>query len=213
VTVNVDPANVPPGGTQIGHVTVTSNVGTQVVEIRFVPPGPTQGGDIGVFADAGGAGCNIVDATPGLLTVYVVHMNTGGATASQFAAPKPSCMTGVSWLSDVFVYPVTIGNSQDGVAVAYGACFASPIHVLTIQYFGSGQSEVCCMYPVIPAPSTPSGRIEVVNCADALLYGNGLVSSVNADATCMCGSVKVEDTTWGRVKAIYAPEHLKAIRR
>jgi hypothetical protein len=213
VSVNVDPANVPPGGTQTGHVTVSSNGGTQVVEIRFVPPGPTQGGDIGVFADTGGAGCNIVDATPGLLELYVVHMNTGGATASQFAAPLPSCMTGVSWLSDLFAYPVTTGNSQTSIAIAYGTCLASPIHVLTIQCFASGLSETCCMYPVVPAVEAPSGQIEVVDCSFTLVYGNGLISSVNADATCMCGAVRVEESTWGKIKAIYAPEHLKAIPR
>jgi hypothetical protein len=69
------------------------------------------------------------------------------------------------------------------------------------------------MYPVVPDPNASSGRIEVVDCVGALLYGNGLVTSVNGNATCMCGSVRVEQSTWGRVKALYAPEHLKAIRR
>ncbi|UCH83871.1 MAG: BACON domain-containing protein [Candidatus Latescibacterota bacterium] len=213
VTVNVDPANVPPGGPQTGHITVASNGGSRVVEVRFVPASPGQGGDIGVFADVSGLECNIVDAASGLLEVYVVHMTTAGAMASQFAAPMPTCMTGVTWLADSKIYPATIGNSQEGVAIGYGACYASPIHVLTIQYFAAGLSETCCMYPVIPSVNAPSGQIEVVNCAEELLWGNGLVSSVNADATCMCGVVKVEESTWGRVKAIYAPEHIKAIRR
>ncbi len=213
VTINVDPADVPSGGAQTGHVTVISNGGTQTVEIQFMPMGPVQGGLVGVFADASGVNCNIVDVTPGLLEVYVVHMNTSGAMASQFAAPKPSCMTGVSWLSDVMVFPVTIGNSQTGASVAYGVCLASPIHVLTIQFFSSGLSETCCMYQVVAAPGATSGEIEVVDCTTNLLFGSGLVSGVNPDASCVCGAVRVEKSTWGKVKALYAPEYLKAIRR
>jgi len=142
-----------------------------------------------------------------------VHMNTTGALASQFAAPAPPCMTGVTWLADYPQYLVAIGNSQQGIAIAYGVCSASPIQVLTIQYFASGLSQTCCMYPVIPSMGAPSGQIEVVDCSETLLWGSGLTSSVNADETCMCGAVKVEESTWGRVKAIYAPEHIKAIRR
>lgn len=212
ITVTVDPANVPAGGAQFGHITVSSNGGNQVVDVWFSPPGPAQGGDIGVFADAGGIGCNIVDTAPGVLEVHVVHVYTDGATASLFAAPAPSCMTGVSWLSDEKVFPVTVGDSQTGVAVGYGACHDWPIHVLSIRYVTSGLSETCCMYPVIPAANASSGRIEVVDCANELMFGHGLVSSVNAVGGCICGSVKVEESTWGRVKALYAPEHLKAIR-
>ncbi|UCG51329.1 MAG: BACON domain-containing protein [Candidatus Latescibacterota bacterium] len=211
VTVHIDSTTVPSGGTHTGNVLVTSNGGNQPVVIRYIDSPPTFGGTIGVYTDAAGSECGIQDV-PGLLPLYVVHVNTLGATASQFAAPMPSCMTGVSWLSDSPEFSVTLGNSQIGVAVGYGSCLVSPIHVLTINYFASGTSETCCMYPVIADPNVPSGMIEVVDCASNLLYAMGATCIVNPTNECRC-DVSVEESTWGRVKALYAPESVKATRQ
>ncbi|MFQ5511348.1 MAG: hypothetical protein ACE5EO_05815 [Candidatus Krumholzibacteriia bacterium] len=161
-----------------------------------------QAGAIGTYADPGGIECNVTDNVPGLMPVYVVHTIAPGATASQFAAPMPACMLGAVYLSDSQVFPVTIGNSQDGVAIGYGVCLASPIHVLTINYFGNGGTTTCCMYAVVPDPNAPSGRIEVVDCGGPLAFGTGLVHPVNADANCNCQPAVLE-TTWGRLKSLY----------
>lgn len=162
-----------------------------------------QGGSIGVFADAGGSSCNLTDAAPGLLSLYVVHVLTPGATASQFAAPMPACMLGATYLSDSSPFSVVIGSSQTGVAIGYGACLAAPIHCLTIQYFASGLSTACCYYSVIPDPNLPSGLIEVVDCAENLISATGGVGIINPDGTCQC-DVPTQDTTWGKVKSIFA---------
>jgi hypothetical protein len=205
VTVNVDPADVPSGGVQVGRITVSSNAGSRAVEVRFIPPGPSTSGQIGVFADEYGSECNLVDDGSGLMTVYVVHVNTNGASASQFAAPMPGCMTGVTRMGETSPF-LAIGDSQTGVAIAYGACLTSPIHVLTIQYMGSGLSETCCPYPVIPHPQALSGEIEVTDCDNNLLTAGGDVSRVNSDGSCRCGTVQVEKCTWGRIKALYATD-------
>jgi hypothetical protein len=210
VTVNVDPSSVPPGGTQIGHITVDSNGGTEVVDVHFAPPGPSFGGYIGVYGDAQAMNCNIVEAG-GLVSVYVVHTHTTAATASQFAAPRPNCMTGATWLSDSYVQPVVIGDSQNGISVGYGACLPTPIHVLTILYFGNGATEPCCMYPVLPHPDATSGRVEVIDCEFNSLFATAGTSIVNSDDGCICGAISVKKSTWGRVKALYAPESVKAI--
>lgn len=162
-----------------------------------------QGGSIGVFADPAGSSCNLTDAAPGLLSFYAVHVLTPGATASQFSAPKPACMASATYLSDTGVFPVTIGNSQNGVAIGYGACLAAPIHVLTINFFGSGLTPACCYYGVFADPNLASGQIEVVDCAENLIYATGGVGIVNPNATCQC-DVPVQDTTWGKVKSIFA---------
>ena len=162
-----------------------------------------QGGSIGVFGDAGGTDCNIIDAAPGLLSVYVVHVNVPGATASQFYAPTPACMVGATYLSDGAPFAVTIGSSQTGVAIGYGACYTGPIHVLTINYFGGGASMACCYFEFLPDPLVPSGQIEVVDCIEGLLFATGGIGIVNADASCQC-NVPTQDTTWGKVKSLFS---------
>lgn len=203
ITVNVDPASVPPGARN-GYVTVTSNGGTASVEVRYLPPGSQFGGSIGVYVDEYGYDCNIVDSG-GLLSVYVVHTNVTGAVAAQFAAPAPACMHGVTWVTDSEPIGLYIGNSQTGIAVAYGSCLSSPIRILTITYVTTGSSETCCPYPVIADPHLASGEIEVVNCAESKVYATGLISSVNADGSCRCGAVVVKEATWGEIKALYGP--------
>ena len=75
------------------------------------------------------------------------------------------------YLSDTAVFPVTIGSSQTGVAIGYGACLAAPIHILSINVFCQGLTPPCCYYSVLPDPQTLSGQIEVVDCANNLLVG------------------------------------------
>jgi len=83
----------------------------------------------------------ITDNAPGLLSVYVVHVATAGATACQSKATKPACMT-ATYLSDTNPFGVVIGDSQRG-AVAYGSCLSGPIHVQTINFFGTEPRPVC----------------------------------------------------------------------
>jgi len=161
-----------------------------------------QGGSIGVFSDAAGTSCNLIDGAAGLLSFYVVHTLTPGASASQFIAPAPACMLGASYLSDTAPFSVTIGNSQNGVAIGYGACLAAPIHILTINFFGGGLTTPCCYYGVFPDPLVAAGQIEVVDCAENLLFATGGEGVINPDATCQC-DVPVYDTTWGQIKSIF----------
>ncbi|UCH84513.1 MAG: hypothetical protein JSW50_02130 [Candidatus Latescibacterota bacterium] len=166
---------------------------------------------IGLYATptpAGDADCNITDAPPGgLLAVYCVHLQepSGGPTmiASQFQAVIPECFTG-SWLSDTAVYPVTVNNSQVGVAIGYGICVPLPSHVLTINLFALGDTPPCCIYPVTADPNIPSGRVEFVDCDDNLLFGWGQSGVINGDQSCECSTfVATEHSTWGKVKALY----------
>ena len=164
-----------------------------------------QAGRIGIFGDATGAvtSCAVVDDAPKLLPLYVVHVDAPSVTASQFMAPQPACMDG-TWLSDTAVFGVTLGNSQTGVAIAYGACLASPVHILTINIFASGTTAPCCVYPVTGDVNLPSGLIEIVDCADNLYYGDGQSGVINPDATCACVDiVATQESSWGKIKSLY----------
>ena len=162
-----------------------------------------QPGFIGIFADPGGTSCNLVDLVPGLTPYYIVHVWTPGATASQFAAPMPPCMVGAIWLSDTPVYPVTIGNSQIGVAIGYGACIPGPNHILTINYFVNGLTPPCCYYYVVEDPNVPSGEIEIVDCTSTLWLQTARDAGIiNSNPSCNC-NIATDDATWGKVKALY----------
>jgi hypothetical protein len=200
-TIRVDPGDVPQGN-QTGHVTVTSNGGNVTVTVNFTDVTVGSPGVITLSDTPDGGGCEVFDNAPGLLSIYVVHVFSSGATACQFWAPMPSCMTGAVWLSDTAQFPVVIGNSQTGVAVGYGACVQSPNLVLTINYFAVGTTQNCCYYEVQPDPHVPSGQIEVVDCASNLVFAPGGGIIVNPDQSCYC-AIRVEETTWGRVKSIY----------
>ena len=165
-----------------------------------------QAGRIGLFADPSGAveSCAISDAAPGLLSIYVVHIATTGATASQFEAPMPACMVGASYLSDGAPFAVTIGNSQTGVAIGYGACLSEPIHCLTINVFAGGTSTPCCIYEVIGDDDTASGQIEVVDCDENLIYGIGQSGVINATAACACVDIVADqESSWGKIKSLF----------
>jgi hypothetical protein len=164
---------------------------------------------IGLFSDIGGTDCTITDQVPGLVAIYAVNINTNGTTACQFRATAPACIGTGSWLSDTAVFPVTVNNSQVGVAVGYGTCQVAPIHVLTINFFLQGTSDTCCVYPVTPDPSVPSGEIEFVDCLNNLLFGKGQSGMINAfrpECACDQFSVPAENTSWGRIKEMYRGE-------
>jgi hypothetical protein len=156
-----------------------------------------QAGVIALYADDGGADCNLTDASPGMLFIYVIHTGTSGTTGSRWAAPLPACMTGVTWLSDTEVFPITVGDSQDVVAITYDGCLSGPLNILRINVFAQGLSGTCCQYWVVPDPYVTSGEIEVVDCDSNTLFGQGALATVNGDGTCPCGGFKMPQSVVG----------------
>jgi hypothetical protein len=69
-------------------------------------------------------------------------------------------------------------------------------------FFTQGTTPQCCLYPVLGIPS--SGNVEAVDCANHLIAAYGVTSVINPSGSCTCGSVRVEESTWGRVKSLYA---------
>ncbi len=160
------------------------------------------GGDIAPYGDAQGTSSFIYDSAPGLLVIYIVQLaHYEGMTASQFSAPKPACFL-ATYISDTAVFPVTIGNSQTGVAIGYGQCLTGAIHVLTINFFVQGLTDECCFYETQPDPNIPSGEIEAVNCNNEIVFLSGGLGVINPDGR-LCGT-PVVPTTWGKIKSTYS---------
>jgi hypothetical protein len=100
------------------------------------------------------------------------------------------------------VFPVTVGDSQNGISIGYAVCTPGPIHVLTINFFCQGLSQNCCYYSVKPHPDVLSGVVEVVDCSNSILTAKGGFGIVNSTNECECGP-PTRDSTWGRVKSIF----------
>jgi hypothetical protein len=151
-----------------------------------------QTGYIGLFSDNTGTNCNITDTAPGLLAVYVVHVNSIGAAACQYKATKPPCLT-ATYLSDTNPFGVTIGSSQTGVSIGYGACRTGNIHVQTINFFAAGTTPACCSYYATCDPlgqnACSQGFLDFVDCDFNPTVGQGRYAVVNGNTSCPCGAV------------------------
>ena len=137
-------------------------------------PEPDLVGSVGVFADADGTDQSVTD-TGGLVTVYVVHkLDTDGATASAFTVDAPA-----GWVlqSAQVEFPLSIGNIDDGIAIAYGSCQTGAVHLMTLTYMSPGNATPGTVFSVLPHPHTPE-NIEVVDCDDTMRAGAGMDTPV-----------------------------------
>lgn len=169
--------------------------------------GSAAGDTLGLYGDPTGTNCNIVPLVSMMTSVYVIHTSPQGATAAEFKAPKPACWTGGVYLSDQSPFPCLIGcgDSQTGRSIGYGSCQSGSFLITTIQYFNISPSGSCCPYPLLPHPNSGERGVEVMDCSFTVVTAEGLVSTVNGGTACPCGyAVANEETTWGKMKALYA---------
>jgi len=161
-----------------------------------------EAGDIGIFADNAGTTCNLSGA-PGLLNVYFLCVGAIDATSSEWAAPHPACLT-AEHISDSSPQPIFLGDTETGISVGYGTCKTGTFLIMMATYNVLTPATVCCYWPVGPDPRfSGSGKIETSDCGFMMHFPPGGQAVVNATSGCTC-SVPVEDTSWGRVKALYA---------
>jgi hypothetical protein len=172
-----------------------------IVSLAMAAPVFGQAGALILADDTRGEDCDLEDKSAGIRSFLVVHVSATNVAACMFSAPVPACFTG-TWLSDTPQYPVTLGDSQNGISVGYGECLSSPIHVMTINFFCQGTSSNCCYYKIFPHPDVESGEVEVADCFGNVIPGIGGRAVVNPTASCPCGP-PTQDSTWGRVKSLY----------
>jgi hypothetical protein len=183
----------------------TRGVGVALVLILLVA-GSARADTIGLYADIAGTNCNI-ELQSNLTYVHVVHV-TNGSTGCAFMAPRPECLTGAIWVTDQCVLPppaCCCGDSQAGMTWDYGFCQSGTLEIARIVYRRGPLQNPCCVYPVLPHPNSPGGQPLVVDCNSNSVPATVLVATVMGDpVACPCGyPVPVEETTWGRVKALY----------
>ena len=165
------------------------------------------------FPDHHSDGCLIPDVSGQLTTVYVIHENSPGATASEF---KIQLFNGVNMiLIEEIVTPpyIHIGSALTGIAIAYGYCVETwhpsyPNVILKLVFMGTGESRHCSSFlQVVPDPAAHPPGIYVTDCADTpnlkpIVGAWGVI--VTTGDYCGCDlPVPTEETTWGKVKALY----------
>ena len=159
-------------------------------------PAQLGGGTVALYSDSLFTDSTYVDNVPSVLHVYVVHQDFFAlASAIQFRIERSAGFTG-TWLSESSpFFPLVGGDSQTGVAISYGGCKTPPLLLLDIMYFAHGTSGPCSYLASTAHPPSPFGKIEVVTCQETVFAEPGRLR-VNC-------TVPVEETTWGRVKALY----------
>lgn len=157
--------------------------------------------------------CNYVDAGAALVPVYAVHMFSPGATASQWRLITGGGFN-CTYTGEIVHMPTSIGSTPAGISLGYGGCLVSPILLVTINYFCMGTSPECAWLQVVGDPGSGSGLIEIVDCSFTAWIacanyaggdGVGCTITMNGNETCPCvdGPCPTEESTWGRVKALY----------
>ncbi|NIO29255.1 MAG: hypothetical protein GTO29_11960 [Candidatus Latescibacteria bacterium] len=167
-----------------------------------------QPGAIGLSSELNRVDCEIYDEVPGLINFYVLHVFSAGATSSQFMVKiHPGVV--LTWLADTITEPfISIGNSQTDIAITYGSCLVSPIHILTITYLAFGLSEECSYLEVIASPAAVLPEVLVTDCSNPpkLYTSTGGAIVVNPNAICWCNFHEPDPvglTTWGQIKKLY----------
>lgn len=129
------------------------------------------------FEDAGFTDVYL-DGT-GLVNVYVVVRGYPSTTAVQFWAPIPDCWP-ATFLAESCPF-ISIGNSQTGLSIAYGACLSEPVHVLTISLWVTGPPPpgICCQLECLPDPQAPSGHVEFVDCNATKVIGYNTAAMIS----------------------------------
>lgn len=176
-------------------------------------------GTIGLYRDLDMSSCALSDASPGIVTVFVVQTGAS-AGASEFQL-MPRDGASVVYLAES-IPPGSAGNmgrADTGVAVSYGGCMSPPIHVLTVFYEGFGLSATCGEIAMLNDPRSRyvnPGHVAYVTCGGPgeaqIQWAEAGNAVVNADASCACGTdpgggqTPVETATWGKVKALYVED-------
>lgn len=160
--------------------------------------------------------CALLDQSPGLHTVHVIHSLSQGAKASRFRIAAGSGMT-MTYVSEVHSFPMSQGNTQTGISVCYENCLFGDFLVASITYTGYGTSTHCSQVQVVGHPS--SGQVEAMRCNDVpvrMAIEDLAVSAFSGGCACPsprsipgtpqhfdCSPVPVAATTWGAIKALY----------
>lgn len=176
--------------------------------VAFAQTYPLPGGAIGVYADDLGSNCNFADAAPGLLQFYFFHLASPGATAIEFQLD----LTGFGfsmYLGDQSPFTLKIGNFHQGVSLSYQSCLTNTFYLGVATFLSTASTTTCHKVYVknhpIPGIAGSTNPLGVdCNSPSGWLQVAGSYATFKNDGSCPCaGSVPVEESSWGQIKALY----------
>lgn len=174
-----------------------------------------------LYADEDRSSCTLVDREAGIVKVHMFAEGIRNLIVTEFAAPIPDCWEGAVWIEDVVAHELWLVSTQDEVGLSVfvgtpgkGNCWNSiapdPVYIGYISIQTQGLAKPCCVYPILPGASAdgPQPAAAVCGGPDGVQAVPVVTQSavINGDETCACGSLQtlpVEETSWGRVKALY----------
>jgi len=157
------------------------------------------------------------DQGPGIRTVYLRHTFNSGSTASRFRVTSSPGVT-MTYVSETHSFATTLGDSQSGLSICYGACLPGDVILGSISYLSSGTDENCSRVLVVPHPLTETVEVLTCNATPVAAFVRDLHVIAPGGAPCGCPSghgfageahqfgctaLPVAVTTWGKVKALY----------
>jgi hypothetical protein len=172
-------------------------------------PARGQGGEIVLYVDPYNVGSRLcwfdewIPRETDFVAVQVVHRGATGATGVRFGLAMSSGLVWAAWFA-TSDFAITGHPAGSGLTVDYGACLHGDILVAEVVYQVGGSQNCSYLTPVAHGDAT-SGVIEVTLCDGSVVAGGGRPLTVNLDhcPDPWCLIVPVEETTWGRVKALY----------
>jgi hypothetical protein len=160
------------------------------------------------------------DPGPGLRTVFVRLSFNPGSTGARFKLVLGPGAT-MTYVSESISYSY-VGNTQTGISICFGSCLqGGQVQVIaTVTYMSYGTDERCSELRLAPHPDAETVEVMDCNatpvtawCADLQLL---TYPPVAFPCPCTdyhkfpgnphqfdCKPVSVENSTWGRVKALY----------
>ena len=154
-------------------------------------------GRIAIFSDEALTDSTLVDSSSRIVDIYIAHVDCfGGVTGSEFKTQPDGGFAGV-WLNETSPWwPYVLGTSPEGVSIAYASCVTADIFLIKAVYWLPGISSPCSGLSVVGHPDR-NGYMVCTGCnfVDLPCDAPGSLR-VNCP-------VPVEETTWGRVKALY----------
>ena len=122
----------------------------------------------------------------------------------------------MTYRSEVHHLPGTVGDTQTGITICYGGCNGDPrVLLATITYMQYGTSENCSQLLVLPHPDAETVEETDCNFLPMPAYVHDFTLSApacgcspivvlpGAARAFGCGPLGVEQSTWGKIKALY----------
>jgi hypothetical protein len=138
---------------------------------------------------------------PILDQLYVVLSNAGVfVSGAEYQILYPGT---IIHLADTNKPPATVGSSPTGVALGFavpqnGIAGSVLLHTVAILWNCSDCSVTNDKISVVPSPFNPNGKVQYTDWPNFDLFDAiGLDSDV-------CATVATEESTWGKVKALYS---------